>query len=120
MVKGALGRLPVNNREILPVVLGMATHAVLVTGLTIHHGEVETLVGIEARRDIGVAVETLEALTAGPELVTGYALQGAIERRVRLRQRPRGYLRSQRVGDESQDADTDTQCNAPKSGPKPQ
>lgn len=72
-------RFPVNEREILAVVLEVAAHAIPAGGILHAQKRVVALMRGQAVRDFLVAIEALERRGAGAELVAGIALGRAVE-----------------------------------------
>lgn len=73
VIESLLRRFPVNDLEVFAVVLGMATDALLVTGLR-HQGSVITPTRRNALSNFGVALEALEVLVASCKPVAGSAV----------------------------------------------
>lgn len=73
--------VPLDQREVLTIVLGVAASALLAGTDGNVVGGVETSVGGEPSRNLGVTVETLESRLPA-ELVTSGAVRGTIERLV--------------------------------------
>ncbi len=86
-------RFPMNQRKIRPIVLQMAPHAVPPIGILHSQKRVIALMHAQPLRNFLMAFQTLERRRAGPKLVARIALRRPIQRLVRLRQRPRRYLR---------------------------
>ena len=87
MLKLLLGRLPVDQIEILAVVLEVTPNAIFSVRIAHLYLVVVSVLGLETAGDFLVTVETLERWGAGSELMTARALGRAAERFVGLRQR---------------------------------
>ena len=96
VVKLFLGRLPVNEMEVLAVVLQMAANAVLAVGILHSEPRVVAVLGVEPPGNFLVAVETLKGRRAGSELVATRALRCAGQGFMRFGKRPGRDLRVER------------------------
>lgn len=75
MIKLFLGRLPVNEMEILAVVFQMTANAVLAVGILHLKLRVVAMPGVEAPGNFLVAIQTLKGWRTGSELVATGALR---------------------------------------------
>lgn len=89
-------RIPLDQREILAVVVGVAGGAALARSRLNVVGGVQSLVSGNARRNLGVALEAFE-YTLAPESVARCAIRRAVHRLVCARQRPGRNLRVRRT-----------------------
>ena len=80
------GRLPLNDRKILSVMLRMTTYASLAAGVLLHNTRVETTSCIEARCDLRVTLQALKHRLAA-KLMAGCAVHRAGKGSVRLGER---------------------------------
>ena len=72
-------RIPLDEREICTVVIGVAPHALLAgAGWDVIRG-VQTALGSHAGADIGVASDAAKFRFAAPNLVTVGAMRGAVK-----------------------------------------
>lgn len=85
-------RVPLDDRKVLAVVLGVAGYALLARSGSQVVGRVQSFVRRQARPDLGVALQALERGLA-PKFVACRAVGGAVQRLMRTRQRPRRNLR---------------------------
>lgn len=92
MVEGALGRLPVDQTEILAVVLGVAPHAGLFGFLKPHHASMKSTSLRNAAVDFLVALSTPEDGRSGKQAVAGKTVQGPGDVAVGSGKRPRRDL----------------------------
>jgi len=95
--------IPLDDGEVLSVVIGVALHAALAGSLFQTIGSVQTLMGIEARRDLRVAFQASEGGLTGRKLVTRGAVRRAVQRLVSARQRSRRNLGGCRTGQQNHD-----------------
>lgn len=86
MIKLLLGRLPVDEIEILAVVLAVTPNAIFPVRIAHLYLVVVSVLGPETACDFFVTVETLERWGAGSELMAARALGRSAERFVGLRQ----------------------------------
>lgn len=96
MVELLLSRLPMDQVEVLAVVLQMAANAVFPVRIAHLNLEVIAVLAVEPSGDFLMAVQALEGGRAGAELVATHALRSSGKRLVRLREWTRRDLRSQR------------------------
>ncbi len=96
VVEGFQGGFPTNELEVLPIVFGVATRAVFLAALGIHHGRMVTAVRGEPLGDFRVTFEATKFLTSSAKTVAERALRGSVPCLVRPRKRPRGNLREDR------------------------
>ena len=83
---------PVNQIEIFAVMLEMAVNAIPPVGIWQLESRVVSVLGIEALRNLLVAIEAFECRRARAELMAAGALRCAGQRLVRLGKRPRRNL----------------------------
>lgn len=86
-------RLPVNEIEIHPVVIGVARHAILSCGALWQKARVQAAMFCKAHANFRVAIETFKLRTSERYGVTIGAMRRTLQETVRLGQRPRRYLR---------------------------
>ena len=96
VVKGSQRGVPANERKVFPVVLGVATGALLLTGTDGTKGGVQSAFGGYTGGNVGMALHALEAGRPGRQLVATGALGGTTQRLVRPRKRARRDLRPAR------------------------
>ena len=89
MVKLLLRRFPVDQIEVLAVVLQMAANAVLPVWIAHLNLEVIPMLTAESPGDFFVAIQALKRRRVGAELVATRALRRSSKRLVRFGERPR-------------------------------
>ena len=77
--------IPLYDREILSVVIGVAAHASLARARLLVVRGVQSAVRSQPPRNLGMTFETLKCWLAGRKLVAGCAVRRAIERLMRAR-----------------------------------
>ena len=94
MVHAGLWRLswPMNELEILSVVVGVAAGAIFIARQRIPNDGVESLVRSHSRGNLRVTLKALQTFAAHGQSMAGDALSGAIERLMRSGKRAGGNL----------------------------
>lgn len=77
MVELLLRGLPVNQAEVFPIVIQVATHAVLTLGIRHAEACMVTVILAEPLRYFLMTIETLKGWSAGAKLVAACALRGS-------------------------------------------
>ena len=88
-----LVRIPLDQREIRPIVIGVAADAFLAGAGQNVIGPVQPALGGDSRANIGVAADAFELRLAAAELVAVGAVGGSVEKLMWLRQRAGRNLR---------------------------
>ena len=94
MVQGLAARLPADQREIGPVVVGVTLNAVLACSFCSYPDRVHTAALRQAIPDFRVAIQTFEFHAAGTQVMAFRAVQDSGKRLMRFCQRTRRDLRA--------------------------
>ena len=89
MVKLIFGGVPLEDAEVLAVVLGMASRTIVVVLGTVNHASMHALVRSHQLENLAVAVQALELFPPRAERVTAGTLERTIQRAMGSRQRAR-------------------------------
>lgn len=93
VIKFLLRRLPVDQTEVHPVMIEVATHAIFAIRIAHLNLEVIAVFRFQPSRNFFVAFQALECGRTGPKLVAARALRRTGQGLVSFRKRPRRNLR---------------------------
>jgi len=96
VVKLIFGSVPLEDAEVLAVVLGMASRAIVVAFGTVNHASMHAFVRSHQRQNLAVAIHALELFPPRAERMTAGALERSIQRVMGSRERAGRNLRPQR------------------------